>query len=74
MSIIRIIKFVALYLSLVLGGLMGILFIEVLLAQQFGSDFVFPSFLVWFVWIVISYFITRRFIKRLEKLISKSKD
>ena len=74
MSIIRIIKFVALYLSLVLGGLMGILFIEVLLAQQFGSDFVFPSFLIWFVWIVISYFITRRFIKRLEKLISKSKD
>ena len=74
MSIIRIIKFVALYLSLVLGGLMGILFIEVLLAQQFGSDFVFPSFLIWFVWIVISYFITRRFIKRLENLISKSKD
>ena len=63
---IKTIKFVAVYLFLVIGGLMGILFIELLLDLRFGSDFIFPSILIWFVWIFISYFITRRFLKRLE--------
>tara|TARA_B110000438_G_C15788938_1_gene639733 strand:+ start:301 stop:525 length:225 start_codon:yes stop_codon:yes gene_type:complete len=65
--IIKIIRFLSLWVILAIVGLMGILFIEVLLTQRFGSSLVFPSVLIWLVWVVATYPTTRLLLKKISK-------
>ena len=54
----RIIKFLAVYLSLVLGGLILMVGISIVLFEL--------PIILWLLWVVASYFIARPHLKKVE--------
>ncbi len=66
------IKNLLLWAALSISGLIILIIIEVGLSTIFGSNLIFPSVLIWFIWSIISIFLVGRIFKRFENRNNKS--